>query len=166
MIIDTGKSMQDIIEFIFKHLSEFPQEALKEIQFYLDNPKHINFQVRTDSSKLPDLIKFTDPLYSLHSIRDKKDNKSVDITFSVEGVMDISRINEQEVVFKKNGYAKYTNYDNVYTEWRECRIKDLNSRDDSRKIVAFNCFKNKGNYLMILAEFELKVKDTIYENQI
>ena len=59
--------------------------------------------------------------------------------------MDISRINEQEVVFKKNGYAKYTNYDNAYTEWRECRIKDINSRDDSRKIVAFNCFKNKGN---------------------
>lgn len=165
-MIDTGKSMQDIIEFIFNHLSDFPQEALKEVKFYLDNPKQINFQVKTDNSKLPELIKFTDPLYSLHSIRDKKDNKSVDIFFSVEGVMDISRINEQEVIFKKKGYAKFNNFDNVYNEWRECRIKDMNSRDDSRKIVSFNCYKNKGKFLMISAEFEMKKTDTIFdENQ-
>ena len=135
--------MEDILECLIAFLSNFPKDTSDEIKLYLERPKLITFIVKTEN-QIEERIKFNDPLYSLNTIRNKNDDKAVDVIFTMEGIMDVSLV-QKEIVLKKKGFAKMVNYDNLCYEWRDCRVK--NSKLSNRKMITFTCFEKRSNII-------------------
>ena len=145
-IINSSLSLQDVFEIIVCHLSRFPIETSREVKFFLNNPTLMNFEIFIGGKAVGEEINFNDPLYSLNLIRNDDINLSIDIVFKLEEKLDkfIDHNISNLPVFKRNGFAKFINFDKKYFEWRECKIKDTLLGDKTMKTVTFNCLKNIG----------------------
>ena len=168
-LVYSSMSFSDILNLIKEFIDNENLKEKDNITEVIKNTKYLSFNYILDEDillnsntnnrlDLDNEFKLYEPFYSNYNLRNHNNFKNVNLKISTKTNQDISVIDQNNLIIKKNGFSKLINVDGHSSSWVECKIKDykgdlnntkINSNNNfNYSLVNYNNFSNKYYFLI------------------